>query len=56
MFYQGLELSKKTKNIYFDTKIPDKEIAKILIKFWNSEGQKQIIIDNLKLELYETGK
>ena len=46
----------KTKNIYFDTKIPDKEIAKILIKFWNSEGQKQIIIDNLKLELYETGK
>lgn len=44
---------KQTRNIYLDTKIPKEDFEKIGISFWNSEGQKQILIDNIKLELYE---
>ena len=43
----------KTKNIYFDTRLPDSDIDKISIKIWNSDGKKQILIDNLKIELYD---
>ncbi len=46
-------LNGKTKNVYFDTHLPDVDIEKIRIVFWNSDGQKQIQIDNLKLELYD---
>ena len=43
----------KTKNVYFDTRLPNADIEKIKIVFWNSDGQKQIMIDNLKVELYD---
>lgn len=43
----------QTRNIYIDTKIPDEKFKNIGVKFWNASGDKQILIDNLKLEIYD---
>ena len=38
-----------TKTILLDALIPDQEFNKVSIVFWNSEGEKKVIIDNLKV-------
>ena len=38
-----------TKTILLDARIPGEEFNKVTVVFWNSEGEKKIIIDNLKL-------
>jgi len=61
-FYKGNDIVKerlirisrfietgKTKNIYIDVKIPKENFDSIGILFLNSDSQKQVLIDNLKV-------
>jgi len=49
--YRLLQGNNK-KNIYLDAKIPP-NTKSVTVKFWNGDGNKKILIDNLKLEVYE---
>ena len=42
----------QTRNIFFDTKIPDKEFDRIEIQLHNSGSNKTIIYDNLRVESF----
>jgi len=42
----------KLKNLFIDAKIPP-NTQSITLKFWNADSDKKILIDNLKLEVYE---
>jgi len=41
------------RNIYFDTKLPKETYKKINVFLWNSSSEKQILVDNLKMEIYD---
>lgn len=43
----------ETKSIYFDVKIPRKSFDKIIVKYWNANSQKSIVIDNLQVEAFK---
>ena len=44
--------SGQKKIIFFDTKIPEKSFNKISVYFWNADSNKEILLDDLKIELY----
>ncbi|MBP7184761.1 MAG: hypothetical protein KBA06_04575, partial [Saprospiraceae bacterium] len=39
----------ETKEIYIDTKVPQKDWDSLAVSFWNSDGDKELVIDNLKV-------
>ncbi len=49
---QRLMHESQTKNIYIDTRTPDEAFEEISVQFWNAEGSKIILIDNLKIEAF----
>lgn len=64
-FYKGNELVKynmvrvfrvlqdnETKRIYFDAKIPD-AFDRVTVSFWNAESDRPLLIDDLKVFLFE---
>ena len=46
----------ETKNISIDMKVPDLPFQKIGVTFINAEGDKRILIDNLKIISFDEGK
>ena len=43
-----------TNTIFLDASFPKKEkVNKIKIQFWNAEGTKKLLIDNLKVETFD---
>ncbi|MCR9289077.1 MAG: hypothetical protein NXI23_17010 [Bacteroidetes bacterium] len=49
---QRLLFDGQTRTIYFDVEIPDPTVDNVEIYFWNSEGKRPILIDNLKIETF----
>ncbi len=41
------------RNIYFDIRQPAEDFDKVSIEFWNAESDKEIIIRNLKAEVFD---
>lgn len=49
---QRLMNDNQTKNIFLDSKLPDQPFDEISVQFWNAEGSKILLIDNLKIETF----
>ncbi len=49
---QRLLTEGQTSNIFIDAKYPEESFSKVGILFWNGDGDKEILIDNLILESY----
>jgi hypothetical protein len=45
----------QTKQLSMDISIPDEPVNSIEIFFWNAESQKEILVDNVAIELYDEG-
>lgn len=43
----------ETKEIYFDTKVPNQPFDQVAVLFWNGNGQKRIKLDAVHLEAFE---
>ena len=42
----------QTRNIFFDTKCPKEPFNKVGVSSWNAQSNKEIVIDNLKVESF----
>ena len=40
------------KILFFDTEIPEKPFNKISVYFWNADSNKEILLDDIIIELY----
>lgn len=41
-----------TQTVYLDTQIPDRPFDKVIVFFWNGDGQKAIWLDDLKVDVF----
>jgi hypothetical protein len=50
---QRLLIDGQQSDLYFDVKMPKDIFTKAEIFYWNSDGQKEFLIDNLVVESFD---
>lgn len=45
--------SGETKRLFIDSEFPDKPFDKVTVYFWNADGGKPIVVDELRVEVFE---
>ena len=42
----------ETRTIWLDAKVPNKDFDSVVIRFWNADGDKKMLIDNLSVQTF----